>query len=223
MIYEGRRQRLIDVAEQIELRNGKVVAVGPNLVAQELVGETTVTIQRPGCPHRQSNGKKQFRKRVYGHRLRVRLIVSQLRLPDETVIAQWLLISNLPKEVRGETISQWYYWRWSIESFFKLMKSGGHQLEHWQQESAHAIGKRLLIAAMASVVVWQIMRAEGIEAEQMRGLLIRLSGRQVRRGRVTASALLAGMWVLVSMLDVVQQYEMAEIKEMARQTMLDYG
>jgi hypothetical protein len=222
VIHLGRRKRLIDVAEQVELRNGGAIAVGPNLVAQELIGETTATIDRPGCPHRWMNGKKQFRKRVYGHQVKVRLIVSQLRLPDETIMAQWVLITNLPGEVKAETISQWYYWRWSIESFFKLMKSGGHQLEHWQQESAEAIGKRLLLAAMASVVTWQIMRNEGTESERVRELLIRLSGRQVRRGQATASALLAGMWVLVAMLDTLQQYEMAELRHLARQTMLGY-
>ena len=30
----------------------------------------------------------------------------------------------------------WYYWRWKIESFFKLLKSAGQQLESWQQPSA---------------------------------------------------------------------------------------
>ncbi len=186
VIHEGRRKRLIDVAEQIEFRNGGAVAVGPNLVAQELIGEATARIDRPGCPNRQVDGKKQFRKRVYGHQVKVRLIVSQLRLPDETIMAQRVLISNLADEVKAETISQFYYWRWSIESFFKLMKSGGHQLEQWQQESAEAIGKRLLLAAMASVTTWQIMRAKGGQGERVRGLLIRLSGRQVRRGKVSA-------------------------------------
>jgi hypothetical protein len=206
VIHEGRRQRLIDVAQQLELKNGGALDVGPGLVAQELVGETTVIIDRPGCPNRAINGEQQFRKRVYGHRVKVRLIVSQLRLADEEVMAQWLLISNLPDEVKAETISQFYYWRWQIESYFKLMKRGGHQLEQWQQENAQAIGKRLLIAAMASVVVWQIMRGEGEDVQRVRELLIRMSGRQVRRGQATASALLAGMWVLVSMLDVLQEY-----------------
>ena len=32
---------------------------------------------------------------------------------------------------------------------FKLMKSAGHQLEAWQQESASAIAKRLLVTSMA--------------------------------------------------------------------------
>ena len=222
VMYEGRRQRLKEVAQQIELKNGAAVEVGANLVAQELVGETVIIIERAGCPQRQRNGEKQVRKRVSGGRIRLRLIVSQLRLPDETVLAEWMLISNLPAEVEAETISKWYYWRWSIESYFKLMKSGGHQLEQWQQESGEAIAKRLLVVAMASVVIWQLMNAKDAESERVRELLIRLSGRQVRKGQVTGSALLAGMWSLISMLDALEEYEIGELKGMARRVMPGY-
>lgn len=34
----------------------------------------------------------------------------------------------------------------TIESFFKLLKQAGHQLESWQQESGLALAKRLLLA-----------------------------------------------------------------------------
>jgi hypothetical protein len=37
--------------------------------------------------------------------------------------------------------------------YFKLMKSGGQELKHWQQESASAILNRLLVASMAAAVV----------------------------------------------------------------------
>jgi hypothetical protein len=222
VIYEGRRQRLKEVAKQVELKNGAVVEVAANLTAQELVGETMIILKRDGCPQRHTNGEKQVRKRVRGRRIRLRLIVSELRLPDETILAQWMLISNLPAEVEAETISKWYYWRWSIESYFKLMKSGGHQLEQWQQESAQAIAKRLLIVAMASVVIWQLMSAKDAESERIRKLLIRLSGRQVRKGQATGSAMLAGMWSLISMLDALEEYEIGELKGMARRVMPGY-
>jgi len=52
-----------------------------------------------------------------------------------------LLLSNV-KDIDASPIALWYYWRWKIETFFKLMKSAGHQLEAWQQESALAIAKR---------------------------------------------------------------------------------
>jgi hypothetical protein len=38
------------------------------------------------------------------------------------------------------------------------MKSGGQELEHWQQESAPAILKRLLVASMAAAMVWRLQR-----------------------------------------------------------------
>ena len=74
-------------------------------------------------------------------------------------------------------IAQWYYWRWKIESFFKLLKSAGHSIEQWQQETAAAIAKRLLVATMACVVVWQLARSEEPEASTLRQLLVRLNGR----------------------------------------------
>lgn len=74
---------------------------------------------------------------------------------DGEVLAEWLLLSNV-NGIPAATIALWYYWRWQIESFFKLMKSAGHHLESWQQESASAIAKRLLVASMACVTVWAI-------------------------------------------------------------------
>ena len=57
--------------------------------------------------------------------------------------------------VAAQTIAQWYYWRWRIENYFKLLKSAGQHLEEWQQTTAKAIASRLLVAATACVVVWR--------------------------------------------------------------------
>ena len=51
------------------------------------------------------------------------------------------MLTNVPHYISAERIALWYYWCWQIESFFKLLKSGGQQLEHWQQESGEAILK----------------------------------------------------------------------------------
>jgi hypothetical protein len=53
----------------------------------------------------------------------------------------------------GSPIALWYYYRWRIESYFKLLKSGGQEIEHWQQESGLAILKRLLVVSMAYSIV----------------------------------------------------------------------
>jgi IS4 transposase len=43
---------------------------------------------------------------------------------DGEVLAEWLLLSNI-KDVDAATLALWYYWRWQIECFFKLLKSAG--------------------------------------------------------------------------------------------------
>jgi hypothetical protein len=87
-----------------------------------------------------------------------------------------------------------YHYRWTAESYFKLMKSHGLQLEQWQQATGEAIARRLLVASMACVVVWQLMHDESAPALELKDILNRLSGRQMKRNRPhTAPALLAGL------------------------------
>ena len=65
-----------------------------------------------------------------------------IRVVDEAgwILAEWTLLTNVPAEsADASQIAMWYYWRWRIESFFKLLKSHGHHLEQWQQESGPAI------------------------------------------------------------------------------------
>jgi hypothetical protein len=73
----------------------------------------------------------------------------------------------------------WYYWRWKVESFFKLLKGSGRQVEHWQQENGRLILKRLLIASMA----WRLAHSQAPQAEEARRAVMRLSGRQVEHGK----------------------------------------
>jgi len=120
------------------------------------------------------------------------------------------------EKVAAETMALWYYWRWRTESYFKLLKSAGQQVEQWQQEDADAIAKRLLVASMACVIVWQLMRSTAPEAAEVRELLVRLSGRQMKRTRpYTAPALLAGLWVLLSMLHILDHYHVDELRRLA--------
>lgn len=62
------------------------------------------------------------------------------------------------------------------------------------------------------------MRAEGDFARQTRHFLVRLSGRQMKRGKpVTASALLAGLNALFTMTETLQQYTPTELAAFARE------
>jgi hypothetical protein len=115
--------------------------------------------------------------------------------------------------ISASTIALWYYWRWSIENYFKLMKSAGMQLESWQQTTGDAIARRLLVASMACVCVWRIAQAKGPEASELRKVLVRLSGRQMRwKKEFTYASLYAGLCSLLSLQDLLENYSIDEIK-----------
>jgi hypothetical protein len=173
------------------------------------VTETEVVLYRPA--------KKNVRGRKFqrpGRALSLRLILVQVRDHRGEVLAEWKLLSNVPKELATtEHLARCYYWRWRIESFFKLLKSHGQQLERWQQETGPAIARRLLIASMACVVVWQLQADDSSAAQEFKSVLVKLSGRQMKRTRpYTAPALLAGLWTLLSMLALLEHYQLRDLK-----------
>ena len=180
------------------------------------VAQTEVTITGESAPS-QAKGKKPA---VAGPAIKARLVVSRVMSEDGRVLAQWLLMSNVDKEIDAGTLALWYYWRWRIESFFKLVKSEGHELEAWQQESAMAIAKRLLVASMACFTVWAIAVDESVQAQELRLFLVKLSGRQMKHKKTfTHPALLAGLWVWLSMLEVMDSYstdELGRLRDTAR-------
>jgi hypothetical protein len=97
-----------------------------------------------------------------------------------------------------------------------LLKGSGQQLEHGPQATGLAIAKRLLVAALACVVVWEVARGDGPEAEALRQVLVRLSGRQLKWGKsYTEPALLAGLWVLLSMREVLGPHDLEQLRRLA--------
>ena len=171
------------------------------------VAETHVRLTRPARPSQ----KKVKKPAVPGEPVDARLVVSRILSEDGEVLAEWLLMSNI-MDMDASTLALWYYWRWQIECFFKLLKSAGHHLESWQQESAQAIAKRLLVASMACVTVWAIAADNSKEAAELRAFLVKLSGRQMRHKKeFTNPALLAGLWVFLSMLEIMGAYSQEEL------------
>jgi DDE family transposase len=134
--------------------------------AGQYVAETKVNLTRPAKLNRRKGGQR-IRRYVPGRPLELRLIVSEVRDKQGQVLARWLLWSNLPQEVSASTIAQWYYWRWRIESFFRLLKRGGFHLEQWQQETVEAVARRLLVATQASVLVWALMQSNDPRSAQL--------------------------------------------------------
>jgi hypothetical protein len=218
--WQQREQSLAAIGEQLrragQFQRSREVTYRGHRAVQE-VAQTTVVLDRPAWRQRCRDGRRVCNQRVAGPALPLRLVVSRVCNERHETLAMWYLLTNLPASVPAETAALWYYWRWRIESFFKLLKSAGQEVEQWQQESGEAIAKRLLVAAMACAVVWQVERADGPEAQSFRALLIRLSGRQMKRGKPhTAPALLAGLWVYVAMLETLGQHSVEELQAMRK-------
>jgi hypothetical protein len=181
----------------------------------QYVAEVAVVIDRPAWLHREVGGQRKRLVRP-GVALPLRLVVTELRDYDGTVLERWYLLTNVPAEVKAATIALWYYWRWKIETYHKLLKSAGQQVEHWQQENGRAILKRLLVASMACVLAWRLGNSQAPQAEEARRVVMRLSGRQVEHSKdYTLEGLLAGIWVLLALLSVREWLPASHLQEMA--------
>jgi hypothetical protein len=186
--------------------------------AELWVAETEVVLHRPA--KKNIKGKKYERP---GRPLALRFIAVQLRDEQgQIILAEWLLLTNMPVELASaELLARCYYWRWRIESFFKLLKGHGLELEQWLQETGQAIARRLLIAAMACVVVWKLQADDSPKAVELKNVLVGLSGRLTKRSRPhTAPALLAGLWVLLSMASILEHYPLQKLKQLAAEILL---
>lgn len=205
---EGRSVLLSELNDELDSQceyadAGKALYHGKKV--QRQVAEKTVTLYRP---HSEViDGEK---KAVTGEPIEVRTVFVRLVDADGWILAEWTLLTNVPADqANASDVGRWYYFRWRIESFFKLLKSHGQELEYWQQESGEAITKRLLMASMACVLVKQLEASDSESAIKFRRHLIRLSGRRMKRGvEFTGPALLAGYGIHLTMLDFLIETEM---------------
>ncbi len=183
--------------------------------AWQFVAETRVRLDRPGKA-------KHGRVSKPGKALELRLVVAEVRDEQGAVLAHWLLLTNVAAEFDAATVALWYYWRWRIESYFKLLKSAGLELEHWGQTTALAIAKRLLVGSMACVLAWRISRSTHRAAEPLRKVLVRLSSRQMKHGKdSTEPALLAGLWALLQGLALAEEFDLDELRQMLHDVLFD--
>ncbi|MDQ6951898.1 MAG: transposase [Mariprofundaceae bacterium] len=117
--YRGESMRCEDVANQLKFTKVRKVKC-KNKVYWQWVAETPIRIIRQAKPSQ----KKQKKPAVSGDTVDARLVVSRILSKSGEVIANWLLITNV-QDVNADEIALWYYWRWNIESWFKLLKSAG--------------------------------------------------------------------------------------------------
>lgn len=185
--------------------------------AQLWVAETEVVLDQPARTM-VGRGKKRKQVSIPGPSLSLRLIIVQVRDKNGHTLATWYLLTNAPSTLlSAEQLARCYYWRWRIESYFKLLKSHGQQLEQWLQETGIAILRRLLVATMACVTVWHLQTDSSPAAIELKDTLIRFSGRQTKRSRPhTAPALLAGLWCLMTALEYLEHHDLKDLKRLVR-------
>jgi hypothetical protein len=179
------------------------------------IAETGVILHRPA--RRTIAGRKVT---IPGEPLTLRLVIARVVAADGRVLAQWLLLANVSALFGAALLVQWYYWRWRIESYYKLLKSAGQQVEEWEQETGARIAKRLVLASMACLAVWALQHDESAAAAALRRVLVRLSGRQMKSGtESTAPALLAGLEKLLALLDLLEQYDPEDLRRLVHQSL----
>ena len=215
---DGEDLLLPEIAERLRRQGAfarvREVAYQGRQVGQ-YVAEAAVVVDRPAWLHRLIAGQWK-RREVRGVALPLRLVITELRAEEGRVLERWYLLTNVPPEVSAATIALWYYWRWKIETFFKLLKGAGQQLEHWQQENGVALLKRLLVASMACVLAWRLGHSQAPQAQEARRVVMSLSGRQLEHGKeFTLEGLLAGMWVLLALAALLKQTPATQVQQMA--------
>jgi hypothetical protein len=200
--HAGVRKSLAQAAATVKQR-GRLLwcrdALYEGSKAVQYVGETAVVLERPAQRHRRRGlpAGQEDRRRIPGKALRLRLVVAEVRSLSGEVLAEWLLLTNLPARVADTEVALWYQWRSRVEAYHKLIQSAGMQLESWQQETAERIAKRLAVANMACALGWLSARATGEEGERLRTVAMGLSGRQVKaKSGWTLPALVVGMGLL---------------------------
>ena len=228
--WEGRSIARRKIGEELQQRGEFQpcgVAEYQGRAAQLWVAETEVVLAQPARTMVVVGKGKKARKKqraIPGPPLTLRLIVVQVRDSNGQALATWYLLTNAPPTLlTAEQLARCYYWRWRIESYFKLLKSHGQQLEHWLQETGAAIFRRLLVATMACVTVWHLQADSSPAATELKTTLIRFSGRQTKRTRRhTAPALLAGMWPLLVMLEYLEHHDLDDLKQLVKDVELPF-
>lgn len=197
VLHNGQEVLLSRVVDQLRTAGG-LNDVGPALYrgkkARLVVGEAAVVLHRPA----QKNLGQGKKRSIPGDPVPLRLVVAEVHDLTGRVLARWLLLTNVAQEVgSAKEVAHWYYYRWRIESFHKVLKSSGWQIEDWLQRDGEKLLKKLLVGLGALVSVWALERQHDAESAAFQALLMQLSGRQTKRDRqVTTSGLLAGLWVL---------------------------
>lgn len=120
------------------------------------------------------------------------------------LLAQSYGLTNLGGEVDSAQLARWLGWGAEAESCLRLVRHGLALCGGMGEPGDAHMFKRLLIAAQVATTVWRVQVSTAEWAERTRSLLVQLTGKAMRPGRVpSASTLFAGMDKFFSLLEAL--------------------
>lgn len=110
------------IADQLDFKYERQVTYRGRLAHQYMASADVVLT----CPAKPKAINPKTGKRVSPIKSKptsLLLIVSRIYDKQDKLLVTWYLLTNMQDdEVHAGDMSQWYYWRWQIESYFKLLK-----------------------------------------------------------------------------------------------------
>lgn len=213
---ENRDIKQSDLADTLSLGKEIKSIKYKNKKVKIYVNECDIEVQRDATKFVINEEGKRKLKKTAGDAIKARFIVERLVDENQKVVAQWLLVTNiLEQSITSETLATWYYYRWKIESYFKLLKSSGFNMEEWQQKEPMALFRRLLVVSYSCLLVWKIANDNSKNGKKVREFLVLLSGRLVEKGKeFTHPSLLAGLENYIQMLDLMAMFSKDDLLAM---------
>jgi hypothetical protein len=151
----------------------------------------------------------------------VRVVIVELRGVDHREHHEWVLLTNLPKEdMSAEQVVDAYLMRWRIERFFYLTKVG-LRLEQWRQQTGEAIARRLVLAMLAAMVIYQLLIAKDDPSVKAIATLGGWLGR--KRDHLGPVVMMRGVLVLITALSAIATHGVDGLLRIAEQAGLGFA
>ncbi len=126
LTYQDKTQKTQDIANSLNYGKFKRIKY-KNKFAILKVAQADVVLERKAKPKSFDDDGNRT-KPLQGKPLPLKLTCTRIEDNEGNLLAKWFLLSNNSSLSKFE-LAQFYYYRWEIESYFKLLKSSGHQME----------------------------------------------------------------------------------------------
>jgi hypothetical protein len=168
------------------------------------LAETRVTFHG-----RSWRGHKRGQPTKKGKALSVRVVIVELYYGSHRA-HQWVLLTNLNES--PEKIAEIYTWRWRVERLFFLLKVGIH-LPLWEEQDGARIARRLAMASLAAMAIYQLQSppADPVKVGLLY-LIAKIGGWYGRKcDGIGPLVLMRGMMRFLETLALIEEYGVAAL------------